>query len=338
MRAYYIDVITEYFDMTDRDTRNTLLNIDEADQNSVLLTLTTKLYNMIIDKTAEIDYGDIPETKGDITMLESYNKLVECITVITELLQEYRQPTHAIDTIRAALDNLEHQKMLYEKGFMAKIQIIMTTYNTIALAIVNSISYMIACCVEFIKNSSVTDFKVIVDKVGISRTKDSLVFHCLEEYNQATKEGQIDAAFKPLIRNKVQNFAGISLATIATGMAVASVLLNILPIIRELTYFFFAINTRISQYFDLQADLLEMNIQVIKSGEVTTIDDRKLVIERQQKIASRFRKLAEFFAVKTKDADKKATNMIKNDSKDNQINDVIDTKPDSADPYGNTLF
>ena len=42
--------------------------------------------------------------------------------------------------------------------------------------------------------------------------------------------------------------------------------------------------------------------------------------------------------VNTADADKKATKMQKEDNKDMDINDVVDSKPDSANTYGNTLF
>lgn len=334
MQQHFIDVINEYYDMTDRDTRNYLLALDESGQNTMLLTLTSKLYNMIIDKTTEIDFGNIPHTKGDITLLESYDKLLDCIQVLTDILREFKQPTDSIDAIRAALDNLEAQKDIYKKGFLLKIDIIMTTYNAIALAIVNSISYMIACTVEFIKNSGNADYKITLDKAGVARTKDSLVYSCLVQYNTASREGQIDAAFKPLIKSRAKNFA-TSLVVISTGMAVAAVLLNILPILRELVYFFFSINTRISQYFDLQADLLEMNVQLLKSGEVNSNTDRKVVVERQEAIARRFRKLAEFFAVHTKQADKKATNLIKQDNNDNSVNDTVDT---GNQTYGNTLF
>ena len=334
MKQYFIDVINEYYDMSDRDTRNYLLALDESAQNTVLLTLTSKLYNMIIDKTTEIDFGNIPDTKGDITLLESYDKLIDCIKVLTDILREYKQPTDSIDAIRAALDNLEAQKGIYTKGYMLKIDIIMTTYNAVALAIVNSISFMIACTVEFIKNSGNADFKITLDKAGIARTKESLVYNCLVQYNTASREGQIDAAFKPLIRSRARNF-GAALAVISTGMAVAAVLLNILPILREMIYFFFSINTRISQYFDLQADLLEMNTQLLKSGEVSSNTDRKIVVERQEAIARRFRKLAEFFAVHTKKADKDATRLIKQDANDNNVNDNVDT---SNQQYGNTLF
>lgn len=340
MRAYFKDVICEYFNISDRNTRTILLSMDEADQNTLLLSLTSKLYGLIIDHTTDIDFGEIPHTKGDITALKEYPKMRECLDVMEGILKEYRQPLETVDTIRCTMDFLENDKSLYTKGFMIKNDIIMITYNTMVLSIVNSISYLIACTVEYIKTTGSSDFKIVFDKAGLARTKDSLVYDNLVAFNRACKEGQVESAFRGLIQSKVRNFAvsGATLTTIATMMAVCSVLINILPIIRELTYFFFAIRTRISQYFDLQADLLEMNIQGIENGEVQTIEDAKTVAKKQSFLAQKFRKIAEFFMVHTTEADKKATKMAKEDNKDMDINDVVDSKPDSANTYGNTLF
>ena len=336
MRAYFKDVISEYFDISDRNTRTILLSLDEADQNNMLLSLTSKLYSIIINHTTDIDFGAIPQTKGNIKALKEYPKMRECLDVMEGILKEYRQPLETVDTIRAAMDFIENDGSLYYKGFMIKSDIIMITYNTMVLSIVNSISYLIACTVEYIKTSSTSDFKVVFDKAGLSRVKDSLVYDNLVSFNKACAEGQVESAFRSLIQHKVRNFAvsTSTLTAIATMMAVCSILINILPIVRELTYFFFAIRTRISQYFDLQADLLEMNIQGIENNEVQTIDDKKAVIRKQ--LAQKFRNIAEFFMVNTANADKKATKMQKEDNKGMNVNDVVDSKPDSA--YDNSLF
>lgn len=48
-------VISEHFDIGDSYTRKTLLAIDEADSNKVLDSLTSKLYQAIMDKVDDID-------------------------------------------------------------------------------------------------------------------------------------------------------------------------------------------------------------------------------------------------------------------------------------------
>lgn len=330
MLTNYKEVISEHFDMTDSRTRKILLNLDEADQSSVLLSLTSKLYSMIVDKIDDIDYGEIPDTKGDITLLSQYNRMNDCIDTLTKILQKYRQPLDSIDTIRAAMDNIENDRDLYKRGFATKIEIIMTTYNSIVLAIIASLSYMIAVTVEFIKDGT-NGFKAQLDKAGIARTKDSLTYSNLVAFNAACSKGQIRNGFEPLIKARARNLAVTTLGAISAGIAVAGVIMNILPILRELVYFFYAGRVRVSQYFDVQADLLEMNAQMLKSHDVeATEDENKHVANRQISIANAFRKIANFFSFKTKEADRNATNEIKRDSKSMNIDDVVDTVPDSV--------
>ena len=53
----YESIIQENFDIQDTITRKTLLTIDEADQTKVLDSLTSKLYQSIMDKVDDIDFG-----------------------------------------------------------------------------------------------------------------------------------------------------------------------------------------------------------------------------------------------------------------------------------------
>ena len=64
MRDIYRRVFCEYMDMNDRETRNTLCMIDESDQTNVILSLTQKLYETVVNKNLDIDFGTIPESNG----------------------------------------------------------------------------------------------------------------------------------------------------------------------------------------------------------------------------------------------------------------------------------
>jgi hypothetical protein len=330
MRSYFEEAVKEYMDIQDDRTRKVVLNINEQDQDSVLLSLTGKLYQMIVDKVDDIDFGEIPDTKGDIKALSSYNKIVSSIETLTAILQQYKQPTDSIDTIRAALDNLENHKELFVRGYNAKIEIIMVTYCEIALAIVNSISYMIAATIEYIKNPNDDGYQIVLDKTGIARTKDSLIFSCLKKFNEGCNQNQLENAFNPLIKARVRNFTGAEIGVIAGGIAIAGILLNILPILRELTFFYYATRTRISQYFDLQADLLEMNASGIDMGEISTVDDKKKVANRQRSISQFFRQLANKICIDNTAAEKNAPKAMKETDKRMKIDDVVETIPDSA--------
>ena len=335
MRDIYRRVFCEYMDMDDRETRNTLCTIDEADQTNVVLTLTQKLYNTIVNKNLDIDFGTIPESKGDITAVDQYPTIIKTVKLIENLLRHYKQPYTTIDEVSKAIDYLEINKDLFRRGFAMKSNIIEMTYNTAVLNIIGTLSYMVTTMVHFISQPGKIGYEIMLDKRGIARTKESLVYSNLTSMNNAFKTGEIKAAFTPIIRNKARGFAGIGLGTIAMAGAGAAVLLNILPILRELTYFYYAADTRISQYFDLQADLLEMNAQAIRAGEVNSLEDKKIVAQRQEAIARRFRKVADFFEVNGRTAEKDSTKEMKKDNVKYKVNDVVDSQPDSA---GESLF
>ena len=335
MRDIYRRVFCEYMDMDDRETRNTLCTIDEADQTNVVLTLTQKLYNTIVNKNLDIDFGTIPESKGDITAVDQYPTIIKTVKLIEDLLKHYKQPYTTIDEVSKAIDYLELNKDLFRRGFAIKSNIIEITYNTAILNIIGTLSYMVTTMVHFISQPGKIGYEIMLDKRGIARTKESLVYSNLTSMNNAFKTGEIKAAFTPIIRNKARGFAGIGLGTIAMAGAGAAVLLNILPILRELTYFYYAADTRISQYFDLQADLLEMNAQAIRAGEVNSLEDKKIVAQRQEAIARRFRKVADFFEVNGRTAEKDSTKEMKKDNVKYKVNDVVDSQPDSA---GGSLF
>jgi hypothetical protein len=317
-------------DISDDKTRNVVLSLNEQDQDSVLLSLTGKLYEMIVDKVDDIDFGDIPDTKGDITKLPSYTKITSSIDTLTAILEQYKQSTETVDTIQNALSNLVNHKELFKRGYNANIEIIMVTYSEIALGVVNSISYMIAATIDFIKNPGDDGFKISLDRTGLARTKDSLIYSNLSRFNDACRQNQLENAFEPLIKARVKNFTGAEIGIVAGGIAIAGILLNILPILREMTFFFYATRTRISQYFDLQADLLEMNANSIRMNEIDTVDEKKKVIKRQMSIAGAFRGLSNKICIDQTGAEKDTPKAIKAEDKKMKIDDVVDTLPDSA--------
>lgn len=74
MTKEFKQIVSEYMDITDYKTNTRLYNLDEAEQNTVLLSLTNKLYQMIVAKIDDVEKGDIPKSRGDITRLPKYNQ------------------------------------------------------------------------------------------------------------------------------------------------------------------------------------------------------------------------------------------------------------------------
>lgn len=325
-------LIKEYCETPDRKTRQILLSLDEADQNQVLNSLTSKLYDLIIDKVDDIDYGTIPESKGDITKIENYDQTLQCIDVITDILKQYNQKTTSIDTIRTALNNIVDRKEMFEKGFRYNIEFIMVTYCTMTLSIVSAVSFLITTCIDFIKDPSSDSFEVSIDRTALAKSKDNLLFNNLQKFNSSVSKGEFDKAMDYLINENVKKLSGMTAAYIVGGVALTIIALNIIPIIRELIFFFYYSRTRISDYFEIQAELLEINAYNVQNNPTIDKNKRKTIYQKQTKIAERFRNIANKVAVKVKKGELEVEKDRKTSKKVIKSKDILDkeTLPDSA--------
>lgn len=326
----YDRIMKEHFDLEDRETRKVLLNINEADQNQVLTALTSKLYDHIVQKVDDIDYGNIPNTKGDITKLDNYDKLVDCLDVIKSILLEYKQDTKPVNIINDAISNLIKDKELYEKAFRYNVELPMIMYSTIGLSIVSSTSYLVSTCIEFIKIPSEDTFDIVLDKVALVKTKSNLLFTNLEKFNSCAQSGQIEKYMDVVIKNGTKNMTGAEVGFVVGGIALAGIILNIIPIIRELIFFFYYSRTRVSDYFDIQADLLQMNSYNIQYNETLDKQQRDRIVKKQNSIVELFRKISNKLAIKTKDSENKATKEIIQSNNKVKTSEIMETLPDSA--------
>ena len=183
--------VCEYMDYTDYNTNRVLASLNESEQNSLLLNLTNKLYRMIINKVDDIDYGEIPNTRGDITKLKRYDELRKCIKVLEGIFEQYREDTEPVKVIENAADNIENMRDLFMAGFMAKVEFAETTYNTMTLSVINSVSFMIAVCIEYVKSPKEEGLVTVLNRTGIAKVKDSLVYENLKKFNESCRKGDV---------------------------------------------------------------------------------------------------------------------------------------------------
>ena len=326
------EIMSEWMDLNHLPTLNAVCAMNEAEQNTMLVSLTNKLYEMIVDKVDSIDFGEIPQTKGDITKLSKYDQLCECHKVLREIFEQYHENTKPVLELENAVTNIEDMKDLFVGAYLCKANFPITVYQTMTLAVLNATSYMIAACIEYIKNPKAEGLTIVLDKTGVAKAKDHLVYETRVDFNEACRKGDVRNAIKPFVQNRVRGFAMTAALGIKAVLVVGAVVLAVLPMVKDLVYFYYSARARVSQYFDIQAKLLEMNAAELKDNpDIKTVDDRKSVINRQLSIAKTFHDLANFIGVDAKTSEVKATKEIKNDSKKYKIDDV-ETNPSTDGP------
>jgi uncharacterized protein YeeX (DUF496 family) len=332
-RSKQFNECMNYFDLTDDLTRNVLLTVNEADQNVVMTNLSQKLYSHIINKVDDIDFGTIPESKGDITKIQNYDQLMDCITVISEVLARYNQPTTSIEVVQLAVQNVIDRTDKFVMGYKLNIEMPIVIYNTIVLSIVSSVSYLIASCLEYVKQPEDMGFEISLDKTATIKSADALLFKDLTKFNNTCASGEFDKAMDFMLSAKAKNFTGgimLGFSASAVAIALAAVLL-IIPAIRELVFLFYYTRESISTYFELQANLLTMNAYNVQNNLARDAKDRKKIAANQKKVAEAFNKISNKVKVNYKVAEVKAVkdNTTVEKTKYTQ-DDILDAIPDSS--------
>lgn len=332
----YTRAMNEFFNFADTETRKILLAVNEADQNKVLVSLTSKLYDNVVDKVDDIDFGEIEMTKGDIEKLPNFKTLHECLNNMARLLIEFKQDTKPVDTIAECVSNLYESKSMWTKAYAVNAELPMVTYNTMVLAVIEATSYMVSMCVEFIKSPSQDTMQILIDKSALTKSKGHMLFKNIELFNSAFNKGQVEKAMMHIIDEnaKKKNFVGIygGIGVGAAVVGIAGLLFCIIPVIRELIFLFYYTRVRVSDFFEVQADLLQVNAYNIENNRLDlTKEERKNISTKQMKTAEKFRKVSRAIAIEVSTAESKATKEVKNeDNKKYKASDIMEELPDSA--------
>lgn len=333
----YDNILKEHFDLRDKKTLDVMLMINENDQNTIMTNLAQKLYKVIIDKVDNIDFGTIPHSKGDIEQIENFDKIVESLSIMTDLITEYRQDIAPIKTVVDCINNLKDRKDMFKRSYTLNNELPVTIYNTMALSIVGGTSFLISTCVEYIKDNSTDTYIATVDKVGLKKSKEYLLIKNMQRFNNLCKAGEFDKTMNYVLSNSSKQLMGINIAVGTAGIiAGTTLILSIIPLIRECIYFFYYSRVKISDYFTIQADLIQMNVsnmesrELYRNGKLVDEEEKQKIILKQKTILDSLRKMADFFRITNKKSENQTEKVIKNEIKKHKVDEVIDSIPDSA--------
>ena len=327
MMSEYDQLIHECMDIHDDKTLDfiTSISVNEAGKNAMLDSLAAKLYELIMDKVADIDYGSIPDSKGDITQIQNFDKLVESMDVIDKILSEYNQDKNPLVVVQTALDNTIARKDIYGKGFAFSVHLPIVMYNTIAMSIVSSIALLISSTVAFVGDAGNGTFQAKFDATAYNKSKDNVLFKDLARYNIVCANGDLDKSLDFCMQMAKKNLIGIDATLVVGAMAVVGLSLNIIPILRELVFFYYNTKQGLSDYFEIQSELIRVNSEYVKNNTISnrTDKERRDIAKRQAKVADAFNKLAIATRVDCQKASDKAKTEVKASDRKYKINDIM---------------
>lgn len=369
--------LKSHLDFTDQDTLRLMTEASDS-QDKLLVALTSKLYEKILEKYEKIDFSSISRSRGDITKIEKYDSLVECVDIIHKLVVEYKEDTTPVDIVNSAIANIRSRDTMFKKAFVINSPVAVMTYNTMVLAIVESVSFLIATCVEYIKIPQAETFQMALDTVAYNKTRENLLFESLSSFNNGCKTGEFDEAMKVCLNQtrikesttvdvmddnpfkdpneietddsevvvhddneSIQEDAKefLSKITVSTVGRVFYFFAKLLiPAIRYIVYWYYSKRQQKSDYYTTQATLIEMNAMQLQYNSTIDIDKRREIFNKQMKIAEKYRSKANKYNVDYTVAKKNAEKMIDNENKAMRAKDLNMDSTISFDPSTSALF
>lgn len=131
-RIKYIDIVTEAFGNPAKQA-----------------TLLNKLFKEI-QKVDQIDFGKIPDSKGDVTKYVYYDQMYDCIEVLNTLVEG--QSTPNITTMNKLHQILLSARPDFTFGFRTDNYVIMTTYNLMVTSLYEIINICAVDATEYLRN------------------------------------------------------------------------------------------------------------------------------------------------------------------------------------------
>ena len=188
------EVFREYLDLSNLDNLRLVNSLNETSQNQFLVALTSKLYDKIQAKATKIDYSSVEYSRGDIQKIQNYGQIVEALDILKRIVIEYHENPAPVDTVIEAIMNLRDRKQLFGKAFVIGSSLPILVYNNMAMAVVQSTSFLISCCIEYIKDPGSETFQTALDKTAYQKTMQNLLFVSLRDFNTSCKSRQLDDA------------------------------------------------------------------------------------------------------------------------------------------------
>lgn len=199
----YDQLIKEHFDLTDKNTRRYIVSLEDAGQEQLLSALSSALYDKIVSKVDDIDFGSIPTSRGDITKVDGFSGTEECLNIIRRLVLEYKQNPAIVDIVLTTIQNIKDRKGMFIKGFSLNSELPMLIYNMMVLSVERSTSLMIATCIEYVKDPKSSTPVQALNKVAYQRTMDDLLFKQLANFNNMCKTKDLDKLLESAMKNTV---------------------------------------------------------------------------------------------------------------------------------------
>jgi hypothetical protein len=309
-RAWYPDPVkisSIVMEASSPEDKKYMQGMNKDDIHQINGTLVQGLYKTILDRK-DCDFGDIPDSKGDITKCKYFKSTAESLDVLSELMVKNDIPTTDVDIVKEAIGNIKRFAPTFERAFQLKQDYLILFYNTIVMAVIDATSMIIAEYMNYLLGPEQSRYD---NKSRNDKGRGRISLNNLRLFNEEVKVGHFDTMATFMLDAQRKNFTG-------TGVVIAGVvvlaLVSIVPITRELIYFYYSSRVKISDYLEMQADFLELNKLGVQASSKSA-QQKKEIIKKQEKIILKCRRIADKLKINDEDIGSLAKKKVADDNK-----------------------
>lgn len=251
--------------------------------------LVEALYKDIMSKS-NVDFGTIPQSRGDITRFQHYKTMCSSIDSLNQLLGD--RANEGMIRMNSLHEAIIAERQSFEFGYKVGVEILQYIYCTMVEALMDIISENIVAYVDYLKETQNVD---LPPKPSIKNTR---VDKSVDTFLKLRERGE----WKKLVDHYKKEyskrfFAEAILVTTVTVVGMAALLWSIRSLIY--TYFYSAVKV------DEKAKALSNYLSAVSANE--TNKDAKL---KQDKLNSRLNNVAAFIETKILKDDPKVAKEI----------------------------
>lgn len=275
--------------------------------------MVTDLYGKTLEKS-NIDFGDIPNSRGDIEKCNGYVLMSSTLSVLKSLAAQGKVNIPQIMVIENAINNIKVNKNSFERAFAMNADMLIIYYNSLVYSCIEATSILITNFVDFTKNPN--KMEMVIKKGNVDASIGQIAFGNLDHFNKMCKTGEFTKLSAQLTtgtasKEMSQVVSESIMGTVGTGILIASALI---PLLRSVIYHYYYSRMRITDYLEQQSYFLQMNESNIQSS-ISDARKRKEIIKKQKQISTRFEDIADKIRINEKVVNKKVSNEIKNENK-----------------------
>lgn len=318
-----VEVMPIVMEASSSQDKKYMRSMSKNDVNQINGTAIQQLYQAVLDKK-HCDFGDIPSSKGDLMSVKYYKSTRECLDVLKELLRMNNINEPGIAEIETAMSNVIRLKPTFEYGFKAENEYAIILYNTTVMAIIDATSMMCAAYMDYVVGPEQERFE---PSGKFDKNRGMVALENLRQFNALCKSGAVDDALNYATKDQKDGFTGTGAIVVTVGVIAA--LTAVVPLMREMIYWYYRSRISIAEYMEVQAGFLEMHALAVQNSKARSSSEKRAILAKQERVILKLRRTADKLKIKSAETDDLVKKEIKKDNALFSLNQMEKTIADN---------